>query len=119
MVTLLYILNATLLVLHELESAYEKEWEILKLPGRITGFLLLHVPLLILLFYGLLEIENNSKVGMTFGIIFGVGGIIPFIVHKLVFKTVDRFNSMISNAIIYFNIVSGTGLLLLSAKGFA
>lgn len=56
---------------------------------------------------------------MTFGIIFGVGGIIPFIVHKLVFKTADRFNSLISNVIIYFNIVSGTGLLLLSAKGFA
>ena len=118
-VTLLYILNATLLVLHELESAYEKEWEILKLPGRITGFLLLHVPLLILLFYGLLEVEKNSTIGMAFGIVFGFGGIIPFVVHKLVFKTKNRFNSLISNVIIYSNILSGIGLSLLSARGFA
>jgi len=33
-ITLLYIVNATLLLLHEIESAYEKEWEILKLPGK-------------------------------------------------------------------------------------
>jgi hypothetical protein len=118
-VTLLYILNATLLVLHELESAYEKEWEILQLPGRITGFLLLHVPLLLLLFYGLLEVEKNSAVGMVFGVVFGIGGIIPFIVHRLVFRTADRFNSLISDFIIYLNMASGAGLLLLSARGLA
>lgn len=39
-ITLLYIVNATLLVLHEIESAYEKEWDILKLPVRsmCTGY---------------------------------------------------------------------------------
>lgn len=36
LVTAFYILNATLLLLHEIESAYEREWEILKLPGGIT-----------------------------------------------------------------------------------
>jgi len=40
-----YILNVTLLILHEIESSYEKEWEILKLPGKITGFLLFHIPI--------------------------------------------------------------------------
>ena len=45
-----YILNATLLLLHEIESAYEKEWEILKLPGKITGFLLMHIPIILFLF---------------------------------------------------------------------
>ena len=38
MLIFLYILNATILLLHEIESGYEKEWEILKLPGKITGF---------------------------------------------------------------------------------
>ena len=69
-VTLLYIVNATLLLLHEIESAYEKEWKILKLPGRITGFLFLHIPIITLLFYGLVEIEKNSAIGLIFGIIF-------------------------------------------------
>ena len=118
-ITLLYIANATLLLLHEIESAYEKEWETLKLPGKITGFLLLHIPIIMILFYGLIEIEKSSNVGLIFGVILGIGGIIPSIVHKIIFKTADQFNLPISNAIIYFNILSGVGLLFLSVRSFA
>jgi hypothetical protein len=117
--TLLYIINATLLLLHEMESAFEKEWEILNLPGRITGFLILHIPIIVLLFYGLIEIEKNTVVGLIFGIVLGIGGIIPFIVHKVIIKTPDRFNLPISNAIIYLNIISGISLLLMSINNFA
>jgi hypothetical protein len=46
MLEFIYILHVTLLILHEIESGYEKEWEILRLPGRITGFLLLHIPII-------------------------------------------------------------------------
>ncbi len=118
-ITLLYIVNATLLLLHEIESGYEKEWEILKLPGKITGFLLLHIPIIILLFYGLIEIERNSTIGLIFGIILGIGGVIPSIVHKILFKTPDQFNLPISNAIMYLNILSGISLLFLSIRFFA
>jgi len=115
-ITLLYMINAMLLLLHEIESAYENECEILNLPGVITGFLLLHIPIIILLFYGLIEIERNSAIGLIGGILFGIGGVIPFIVHKLVFKTPDQFNLPVSNAIIYINILSGIGLLFLSVR---
>lgn len=118
-ITFLYIVNATLLLLHEIESAYEKEWEILKLPGKITGFLLLHIPIIILLFYGLIEIEKNSTIGLIFGIILGIGGVIPSIVHKVFFKTPDQFNLPVSNAIIYLNVLSGISLFYLSVSLFA
>jgi len=118
-ITLLYILNATFLLLHEIESAYEKEWEMLKLPGEITGFLLLHIPIIIILFYGLIEIENGSTVGLIWGIILGVGGVIPAIVHKIIVKTPGQFNLPISNAIIFLNILFGIGLLFLSVRSFA
>lgn len=117
-ITLLYIINATLLLLHEIESAYEKEWEILKLPGKINGFLLLHIPIIILIFYGLVEIEKNSTIGLLLGIILGIGGVIPSIVHKVFFKTPDQFSLPISNAIIYLNILSGISLLFLSVRLF-
>jgi hypothetical protein len=118
-ITLFYIVNATLLLLHEIESAYEKEWEILRLPGKITGFLLLHFPIILLLFYGLIEIEKNSTIGLIFGIILGIGGVIPSIVHKVFFKTPDKFNLPISNAIIYLNILSGISLFFLSIRSFS
>jgi len=118
-ITMLYIVNATLLLLHEIESAYEKEWEILKLPGKITGFLLLHIPIIILIFYGLIEIEKNSTIGLIFSIITGIGGVIPFIVHKIIVRKKNHFNLLISNTIIYLNVLSGVSLLFLSARFLA
>ena len=113
--TVLYIANATLLLLHEIESAYEKEWEILKLPGKITGFLLMHIPIIIFILYGLIEIEKESNIGMVIGIILGIGGVIPFIVHKIIVREENHFNLLMSNAIIYLNTLSGIGLFAFSS----
>ena len=111
---LCYILNATLLLLHEIESAYEKEWEILKLPGKITGFLLLHIPVILLLFWGLIEIYKQTSAGMIVGIIAGIGGLIPFVVHKILVKRDKHFNRMISNVIMILNIITGIGTIFFS-----
>ena len=116
LLTIFYILNATLLLLHEIESAYEKEWEILKIPGRITFFLILHIPIILILFYGLLEIEKLSPIGLWLGVITGIGGMIPFFVHKIFVKRKERFNSPISNIIIYLNIITGIITIILSAR---
>lgn len=117
-ISMLYVINATLLILHEIESAYEKEWEILRLPGKITGFLLLHVPIVILIFYGLIEIEKLSTIGFVFGIITGIGGVVPFIVHKIIVRRNGHFNLIISNVIINLNVLSGICLFLLSVRYF-
>ena len=113
-ITTVYILNSTLLLLHEVESAYEKEWEILKLPGKISGFLILHIPIILVIFYGLIEIERLSMIGLILGIILGVGGIIPFLVHKVVVKRKGHFNRLISNAVIYLNVLLGVLLAYLA-----
>ncbi len=118
LISIMYILNATLLILHEIESAYEQEWDILKLPGKITGFLILHIPVIILIFFGLLEIEKKSPIGLIFGIATGIGGIIPFVVHKIIVRKIEKFNLIISNIIISLNILSGAGLLFLSLRLF-
>lgn len=117
-IQLLYVLNAILLLLHEIESAYEKEWEILNIPVAITGFLIVHVPIIFLIFYGLLEVERKSNLGLIFCMIFGISGIIPFIVHKIIVKKKNHFNLVISNIVIYLNIVSGVALLILSSLKF-
>lgn len=113
--TILYIINATLLLLHEIESAYEKEWEIIKLPGKITGFLLMHIPIVAVLLWGLLEIAGKTPAGKVLALLFGIGGVIPVIIHKTVVRRDDRFNLPISNIIIYLNALAGIGLVLLTA----
>ena len=42
----IYLVNSVLLINHEIDSAYWQEWELLHLPGGITGFLLVHFPVL-------------------------------------------------------------------------
>jgi len=41
----LYLINAILLINHEIDSAFWKEWELFKLLGGIGGFLILHFPI--------------------------------------------------------------------------
>ena len=116
MIAVVFIINATLLILHEIESAYWKEWEILKLPGGITGFLLLHIPILLLMFYGLIELVKQSAAGYLFCIIFGFGGLLPFVVHMLLVRKNDRFNLFISKLLIYSNVISGIILLIMTIQ---
>lgn len=118
LITIIYVLNATLLLLHEIESAYEKEWQILHLPGKITGFLLLHIPIILILFLGLIAIEKLSATGLILGILLGIGGIIPLLVHKILVKRSGQFDRILSNVIIYFNAIVGVLLIYLSAGYF-
>jgi hypothetical protein len=115
-ITLIYIVNASLLLLHEIESAYEKEWELLKLPGKINGFLLLHIPIILFILIGLIEIDKMTTAGLLIGIVLGVGGLIPFIVHKLVVRTPGQFSGLISNFIIFSNLLSGGILMFFSIR---
>ena len=111
-----YIFNATLLLLHEIESAYEKEWEILKLPGKITGFLIMHIPVIILLLWGLIELYKQSATGMIIGIVAGLGGLMPFIIHKILVKRDNHFNRPISIIIMILNVITGIGTAVLSLQ---
>lgn len=111
-----YILNAMILILHEIESGYEKEWEIFRLPIKITGFLIIHIPILMLIFYGLLELNNQTKWGLVLSMIIGFGGVISFLVHKVFVKRQDHFNRLTSNIIINLNLATGIVTFVLSAN---
>jgi hypothetical protein len=113
MLEFLYILNTTLLILHEIESGYEKEWEILKLPGKITGFLLLHIPIIFIFFYGFYYIVIYTQTRGILSILIGITGFIPFLVHKIVVNKKEYFNKTISKIIIYGNILSGIALIII------
>lgn len=113
----IYILNATLLLLHEIESAYEKEWEILRLPGRISGFVLMHVPIILLFFYGLLALQAGTRAGMLIALVCGLGGMVPVLVHKVFVRRPDRFNRPLSDVLIYANLLSGAALVLIAVTG--
>ena len=68
----LYFVNAILLICHEIESAYWKEWELFKMKGGITLFVIIHIPLVALILYGLIEFYLTSIIGAIFSFVLSV-----------------------------------------------
>ena len=96
-----YFVNAILLIVHEIDSAYWKEWELFKLPGEITGFLIIHFPLIGAILFGLIAITQWYIVGLVFSFILCAGGLFAFSIHTYFLKKgKEEFNSPISIAII-------------------
>ena len=77
----LYLVNAVLLITHEIDSAYWKEWDLFKLPGDITGFLLIHLPILFLVLYGLVLVFQDSILGLWLSLLLSIAGVFAFAIH--------------------------------------
>jgi len=77
----LHLLNATLLIVHEIDSAYWQEWKLFHIPGGETGFLLLHIPLLIPVLYGLVLLERGKLAGLVLSALVSVSGLFAFSIH--------------------------------------
>ncbi len=97
----LYVINSVLLIDHEIDSAYWKEWELFSLPGGITGFLLLHIPLLFLILWGLILISKHSRWGSVFSLLLCLGGLFAFAAHAYFLrKGRPQFDSSISKCVL-------------------
>ena len=97
----LYLMNAILLIIHEIDSAFWKEWELFKLPGGIGGFLIMHFPLLFLILYGLVLVSEKSFLGLIVSLVLSAGGIFTFCIHTaFIRRGRHEFNTPISRFIL-------------------
>jgi hypothetical protein len=81
-----YLINSVLLINHEIDSAYWKEWDLFKLPGGITGFLILHIPIVFLVIYGLILVFQQTFPGLIFSLVLSISGLFAFTVHTIYIK---------------------------------
>jgi hypothetical protein len=77
----LYLANAVLLIDHEIDSAYWKEWDLFGLKGGVGGFLLLHLPLLGAILYGLVLVREQAVAGLVLSLLLSLGGLFAFSIH--------------------------------------
>ncbi|UCH92139.1 MAG: hypothetical protein JSV88_17825 [Candidatus Aminicenantes bacterium] len=82
----LYLINAVVLINHEIDSAYWKEWELFKIPGGINGFLIVHFPLLFLVLYGLILVYRQTDAGLIFSLVLSFIGVFAFTIHVIFIK---------------------------------
>jgi hypothetical protein len=77
----IYLLNVSLLIMHEMDSAYWREWELLGLPGGAGGFMLLHFPLLLVILYGLILVWQGAPAGLILSLVLSLAGVFAFVLH--------------------------------------
>ncbi|MDP3184315.1 MAG: hypothetical protein Q8M58_03475 [Anaerolineales bacterium] len=106
----LYLLNLTLLILHEMDSAYWKEWDLFRLPGGVGGFLLIHLPLWIAGLYGLVLVREAALAGLILSLVVSLGGIFAFGIHTYFLKKGrQEFNPPVSKAILWALLILSLG----------
>lgn len=97
----LYLANSVLLINHEIDSAYWQEWKLFRLRGGITGFLVVHFPLLLVILWGLVLLSRHSPWGLVFSLILCFGGVFAFTIHAYFLrKGAAEFNKPISKFIL-------------------
>ncbi len=98
----LYAVNATLLIVHEIDSAYWKEWELFKLPGGITGFLILHLPLVFILVWGVRLVDRHQNAGVVIALVLSFAGLFAYFIHMYFLRKGEQeFNTLMSKSILY------------------
>jgi hypothetical protein len=101
-----YIFNAVLLIVHEIDSAYWQEWKLFRLPGGLTLFLCLHIPLAFVVLYGLLLVYQNVFAGLIISLILGLAGVFAFSIHTaFIWRGHTEFKVPVSVAILILTLV--------------
>ncbi|MBN1574262.1 MAG: hypothetical protein JW984_13775 [Deltaproteobacteria bacterium] len=101
-----YLVNAVFLINHEVDSAYWKEWNLMRIPGGITFFLILHFPLFFLAIYGAVLLDRGAASGLIFSLALGLVGVFAFAIHTyFMAKGRDEFKTPISLFILVSTLV--------------
>ena len=100
--TAFYLLNSVLIIVHEIDSGYQEEWKLFRIPGGVSGFLLLHIPLVGLILYGLLEVNSGTSLGNTLSMVVSLGGLFAFGIHTYFIQRGNpEFKSKTSQVLLY------------------
>jgi len=112
----LYLINTVLLTVHEIDSAYWHEWQLLRIPGGIQLFLLLHLPLLGIVLYGFWCVVQWRRWARTFSYGLALVGIGAVTLHTVLMAVGNpQFRQPVSLAVLAgILIVSGVQMVVVS-----
>ena len=77
----LYILNGAVLLTHEIDSAYWKEWDLFGSGGGIQSFLAVNFLMALAILVGLHQLTQGKRAGHVFALVMAASGIFAFSVH--------------------------------------
>lgn len=86
----LYFGNVVFLLIHEIDSAYWKEWNLffrgptgkgLSERAGLTLFLIAHFPLVALGLFGLVDLARGGRSGLVIALMIALAGLFAFVFH--------------------------------------
>ena len=114
-----YMTNAVILLVHEIDSAYWQEWKLLypDTKNGINGFLILHIPMVFLILLGLVYVYEDKFVGLIISLILSAGGLFAYFFHFYhLRKGTLEFNTIISKGIIISTLIISVFQIILTIK---
>ncbi len=82
----IYIVNSALLINHEIDAVYWKEWDLFNIKGGMTGFLVLHLFLVFVILGGLVLVLRSGFWGPVMSLVMGAVGVFTFSIHAYYLK---------------------------------
>ncbi len=80
---ILYLLNAALLISHEIDSAYWEEWVLFGIPGGIQIFIVLNFILVTAVLLGYRALLRRKLAGLIMALVLAGAGIFAFAIHTV------------------------------------
>jgi hypothetical protein len=111
MIIWLYLVNSLLLILHEIDAVYWKEWNLFfsgvkNEQKAMDGFLIFNFAAIALFLYGLVELVLGTFTGIIFSFILSITGILTFLIHSFFFaKRRKEFQVPSSLFILFFILI--------------
>jgi len=115
----IYLINATILINHEIDSAYWQEWKLIDPNDKngINGFLILHFPMILAILLGLVFVYDNKFAGLIFSLILSAGGLFAFFFHFYhLRKGKPEFNTVLSKGLIISTFLISLFQIILTIK---
>jgi hypothetical protein len=107
----LYIWTATLMVAHQIDSAFWHEWDLFGMPGGIQPFVLINVALILPFLYGLVYLVKAPRVGARFALVLAAVGVGAFAIHSFFFlRGRPEFRVPVSIAVLVAALASSLAL---------
>jgi uncharacterized membrane protein len=115
----IYIVNAVILINHEIDSAYWQEWKLINPNDKngINGFILMHFPMLCIILFGLVLVYDHRLSGYVISLVLAAGGLFAFFFHFYhLRKGKPEFNSVLSKALIVSTFMLSIIQIILTVK---
>jgi uncharacterized membrane protein len=115
----IYIVNAVILINHEIDSAYWQEWKLINPNDKngINGFILMHFPMLFIILFGLVLVYDHRLSGYVISLVLAAGGLFAFFFHFYhLRKGKPEFNSLLSKALIVSTFMLSIIQIILTVK---